>query len=563
MQLIKKKLAEVISNALEEQVSNGQIEGLLQKPKDLSKGDYALPCFTLAKPLRMAPAEISHRLSAKIECPVIDKTEAVAGYLNIFIHRKPYANHILKSILEQKSNYGTGRWGEGKVLAIDFSSPNIAKPFSMGHLRSTVIGHSLALIAEKGGYHVNRFNHIGDWGTQFGKLMAAYKAWGDPKAVEKDPIPELLKLYVQFHEEARVNPDLNNEGRLWFKKLEDHDPQAWKLWTWFREESLKAFSKTYDLLGVSFDSTEGEAFYNDKMPAVTAQLKEMNLLVKSEGAFIVPLGEGVTPCLIQKSDGTSLYATRDLAAAIYRKNHYHFDEAFYVVGHEQSIHFQQVFAVLEKMGFDWAGQLSHVNFGMLLKNGKKMSTRKGEIVRLDEVLEQVIEAAAQNITLKNPGLQNKEEIARSVGVGAVIFNDLKHTPNYDIEFSMEEMLSFEGETGPYLQYTHARACSLLRKGGAVKDANDYNIGESDSEWVIIVKLSEFSGVIYQAFSEHNPSKLARYLLQLAQHFNKYYAQVRILENNESRDERVVLVQSVQTVIEEGLRLLGMEAPMEM
>ena len=504
MKLIRKKLAEVISEALQEQVTKDQIEGMLQKPKDLSKGDFALPCFALSKTLRMAPDEVAHRLSAKIECATIEKTEAVAGYLNIFIHRKPYANHILKSILEQKSNYGAGHWGEEKVLAIDFSSPNIAKPFSMGHLRSTVIGHSLALIAEKGGYQVKRFNHIGDWGTQFGKLMAAYKAWGEPKAIEMDPIPELLKLYVKFHEEASVNPDLNNEGRLWFKKLEGKDPEARELWTWFREESLKAFSKTYDLLGVSFDSTEGEAFYNDKMPAVTAQLRDMKLLVKSDGAFIVPLEEGVPPCLIQKSDGTSLYATRDLAAAIYRKNHYHFDEAFYVVGHEQTIHFQQVFAVLEKMGFDWAGQLSHVDFGMLLKNGKKMSTRKGDIVRLDEVLGQIIEAAAKNITIKNPGLKNKPEIARSVGVGAVIFNDLKHTPTHDIEFSMEEMLSFEGETGPYLQYTHARACSLLRKGGAVKEAHVYNIGECDSEWALIVKLSAFQESFIRLFLSITP-----------------------------------------------------------
>ena len=485
------------------------------------------------------------------------------GYVNVFLKRKSYADRLINTILEQKTEYGIGQWGSGKVLAIDFSSPNIAKPFSMGHLRSTMIGHSLALIAEKGGYEVKRLNHIGDWGTQFGKLMAAYKAWGDQALVEADPIPEMLKLYVRFHEEAKSNPALNAEGRLWFKRLEEMDSEAMAMWTWFREESLKAFSKTYECLGVSFDSTDGEAFYNDKMAAVTAELEERELLIESDGAYIVPLGDEIPPCLIQKSDGTSLYATRDLAAAIYRKKHFQFDEAFYVVGHEQTVHFKQVFAVLEKMGYDWASRASHVDFGMLLKNGKKMSTRKGEIVRLDEVLEQVIEKAAQNIADKNPSLENKNETARSVGVGAVIFNDLKHTPSHDVEFSIEEMISFEGETGPYLQYTHARICSLLRKGGSIKADNSFNRGELDSEWALIVKLSGFPEVIHQAFDEHNPSKLTRYLLQLAQLFNKYYAHVRILEKSEGIEGRLALVKSVQTVLKEGLRLLGMKAPVEM
>lgn len=564
MEMLRREVTNLILDGLVEKVDDEKIDSLLMLPKIPSMGDLTLPCFTLAKDQCMSPVELARFLANHLDSTLISKTEVAGGYLNIFINRASYSNTLIPSIIKEGVNYGTGTWGQNKTLVIDFSSPNIAKPFSMGHLRSTVIGHSLARLGEKVGFKVKRLNHIGDWGTQFGKLMAAYKLWGNKEAVEADPIPELLKLYVRFHEEAKDNPELETAGRQWFKKLEDHDPEAKMLWTWFREASLLAFNKTYALLGVVFDSTDGEAFYNDKMAPVVAQLKAGEHLVESDGAYIVPLGENLSPCLIQKSDGTSLYATRDLAAAIYRKEHYHFDEAFYVVGHEQTIHFQQVFAVLEIMGFGWSNQLSHVDFGMMLKNGKKMSTRKGEIVRLDDALEQVISKALENIRVKNPALTNKETVAQMVGVGALIFNDLKHNPSHDIEFSFEDMLSFEGETGPYLQYTHVRTCSLLRKGaGKLKESKPLHFDNHNTEWALILKLSQFGEIIKHAFEDHNPSKLARYLLKLAQQFNKYYAQARILEENEGLDARLALVEAIQTVLKEGLWLLGIEAPEQM
>jgi arginyl-tRNA synthetase len=438
----------------------------------------------------------------------------------------------------------------------------------MGHLRSTVIGNAIAYIMEKLGYKPVRINHLGDWGTQFGKLIVAYRLWGDEEKVKEAPIKELLSLYVRFHEEAENDPSLEDQGREWFKKLEDGDPEAMHLWKWFREESLKEFMKIYDLMNVSFDSTHGEAFYNDKMDRIVTLLEEKGLLTESDGALVVSLDEyDLPPSLIKKSDGATLYATRDLAAALYRYETYNFAKALYVVGNEQRLHFQQLFKVLGKMGFPWAADMHHVPFGMMLKDGKKMSTRKGKVVLLEEVLAQAIADVQKVIEEKNPTLANKEEVARQVGVGAVIFHDLKNFRQNDVNFSWEEMLTFEGETGPYVQYTHARACSLLRKGN-YQPGNAAALAEgaldSKEAWAIVTLLNAFPEVVQRAGDNFDPSQIGKYVIDLAQSFNKFYANVRILAEEEAvKAARLQLVAAVVIVLKEGLRLLGLAAPEEM
>ncbi|KAB8138133.1 arginine--tRNA ligase [Gracilibacillus oryzae] len=539
------------------------LENMIEKPKYENMGDWAFPCFELAKVYRESPQTIADKLKQNLELPALfEKAETVGGYLNVFLHKSDVSTYIINKILSEKSNYGSSNTGHNKVITIDFSSPNIAKPFSMGHLRSTVIGNALANIAEKSGYTTVKINHLGDWGTQFGKLIVAYKKWGDEKKVKEKPIKELLKLYIQFHEEAEQYEDLNNEGREWFKKLEEGNEEALSLWQWFREESLKEFAKVYDLLGVKFDSYNGEAFYNDKMDHVIQLLEEKNLLQVSEGARIVEVSNDMPPCLIKKKDGTTLYATRDLAAAIYRQDTYQFAKALYVVGHEQSLHFKQLFSVLEKMGCTWHKGLAHVPFGMILKDGKKMSTRKGKVVLLEEVLQDAIKLAEKNISEKNPTLAGKDEVARQIGTGAVIFHDLKNYRLNDIEFSLEDMLRFEGETGPYVQYTHARASSILRKGN-FQQTDEVMQLDDDQAWTIITTLVEFPNVLKRALNDYDPSQIAKYTLDLAKSFNKYYGSVRILEEHEQKQARLALVYSVQTVLQEALRLLGIQAPDEM
>ncbi|MGG3492595.1 arginine--tRNA ligase, partial [Brevibacillus choshinensis] len=425
----------------------------------------------------------------------------------------------------------------------------------------------IANIMEKQGYQPVRINHLGDWGTQFGKLIVAYRMWGDEAKVKAEPIKELLTLYVRFHDEAKDNPSLEDQGREWFKKLEDGDEEALHLWKWFRDESLKEFMKIYDLMNVSFDSTNGEAFYNDKMDRVVTLLEEKGLLTESDGALVVSLDEyDMPPSLIKKSDGATLYATRDLAAALYRHETYDFAKAVYVVGNEQRLHFQQLYKVLEKMGYDWSRDMHHIPFGMMLKDGKKMSTRKGKVVLLEEVLSQAIADVQKVIEEKNPSLANKEEVARQVGVGAVIFHDLKNYRLNDINFSLEEMLTFEGETGPYVQYTHARACSLLRRGNFHPAQTALTDGALDSKeaWAVITLLNGFPEVIERASDNFDPSQIGKYVIDLAQSFNKFYANVRILaEEEDIKASRLQLVAAVVAVLKEGLRLLGLSAPEEM
>ncbi|MCC3355486.1 arginine--tRNA ligase [Bacillus sp. REN16] len=554
--------AEALSKCLQDALTYDEVLQLIEKPKFQEQGDLAFPCFTLAKQYRKAPVVIAQEIAPSIQEPLFEKVVAEGPYVNCFLNKEEVSKHILQSILTKGSQYGSEDIGEGGAITIDFSSPNIAKPFSMGHLRSTVIGNALANIVEKCGYQPIRINHLGDWGTQFGKLIVAYKLWGNKKAVQKNPITELLQLYVRFHSVAETQPELDDEARLWFKKLEDGDEEALSLWRWFRVESLKEFSRIYSLLGVVFDSYNGEAFYNDKMDAAIVLLNEINLLSESDGAEVVDLSEvGLPPCLIKKSDGATLYATRDVTAAIYRQENYHFKKAIYVVGHEQSLHFKQIFLVLEKMGFGWAKNMVHVPFGFILKDGKKMSTRKGKIVLLEQVIEEAIDLAKRNINVKNPNLENKEEIAKNVGVGAIIFHDLKNDRLNNIEFSLEEMLKFEGSTGPYVQYTHARACSILRKAAVL---NFPTKGLSDSHsWSVVKLLIEFPTMVQRSMQLYEPSVIAKYMIELAQEFNKYYSHVKVLHKDDEMNDRVALVRSVTIVLKEGLRLLGVKAPEEM
>ena len=554
---------QLLHDQIGEHFEKAKIKRMLEKPKYEAIGDLAFPCFDLAKIYRKSPHQIAEELMKNISWPpIFQQVEAVNGYINIFLNRNEVSAKVIHEILEKKAAFGQSSFGKNNIITIDFSSPNIAKPFSMGHLRSTVIGNSLALIAEKCGYQVIRINHLGDWGTQFGKLIVAYKMWGKEQVVKKNPIKELLKLYIRFHEEAEHDESLNEAGRAWFKKLENNHPEALELWKWFREESWKEFSKIYELLGVSFDSTDGEAFYNDKMDIVIKELKDKGLLEESEGAEIVELGASYPPCLIKKKDGTTLYATRDLAAAIYRKNKYNSVKSLYVVGHEQSLHFKQIFLVLKKMGHEWHEGLEHVPFGMMLKNGKKMSTRKGKIVLLEEVLNDAIELALENMEQKNPTLSSKEIVAQQVGTGAVIFHDLKNYRLNDVEFSLEEMLKFEGDTGPYVQYTHARASALLRKGN-YKEIEWTEAQFDEEAWPIVKELIEFPEVIKRAYDGNDPSLIAKYVIQLSKKFNQYYGKVRILAESENKQVRLSLVSAVQIVLREGLRLLGVDAPEEM
>lgn len=553
-------VANIIGSTLEGELTTSEIASLLEKPKHQHLGDIAFPCFTLAKKFRQAPQQIAQSIAEKIEHPFIQEVQVVGGYINFFVNQAAVTQQVLTDIVGKSDNYAQLE-KNGQRVVIDFSSPNIAKPFSMGHLRSTVIGNALANIAQKNGYTTIRVNHLGDWGTQFGKLIVAYHMWGSKEAIDKAPIQELLKLYVKFHDEAEQNETLNADARAAFKALEDEDAEALALWEWFKNASLEEFKGIYEQLGITFDSFEGEAFYNDKMQAVVEELIVKQLLTVSDGAKVVELEE-MPPCLITKQDGATLYATRDLAAAFYRKQQYTPERIFYVVGNEQSLHFKQVFNVIDKMGYPWAKDLQHIPFGMMLKDGKKMSTRKGRVILLKDVLDEAIQTAKQNILDKNPALPNLEEVAQQVGVGAVIFNDLKNFRLNDIEFSLEQMMNFEGETGPYVQYTVARISSLLEKS-AFTPANVVLKELEEQAWSTIVCLQDYPKAVQEAYEQADPSIVAKYVLQLARAFNKYYGNTKILVEDGARESRLVLCYCVAAVLKDGLKLLGLQAPRNM
>nr|WP_057915724.1 arginine--tRNA ligase [Peribacillus muralis] len=553
-------IAALLANALNEEMTVSEIEKLIEKPKSVELGDLAFPCFALAKKLRKSPQVIASEVAGKLSDTMIQEVNAVSGYVNIFVNQQSVTENVLQAILREKEQYGSLTPAAENVV-IDYSSPNIAKPFSMGHLRSTVIGNALANIAEKNGYQVVRINHLGDWGTQFGKLIVAYKLWGDKAAIEASPIQELLKIYVKFHDVAQTDESLNEQARASFKSLEDGDEEALALWKWFRDASLQEFAAIYEVLGIRFDSYAGEAFYNDKMDAVVEELKEKDLLTQSEGAFVVEL-EDMPPCLITKTDGATLYATRDLAAAVYRKKQYDAKKTFYVVGNEQALHFKQLFKVINKMGYEWSKDLQHVAFGMMLKDGKKMSTRKGKVVLLADVLAEAIETAKRNIEEKNQALEQKETVAEQVGVGAVIFNDLKNNRMNDIDFSLDQMMNFEGETGPYVQYTYARISSLLKKGQYKEQAIEFDaLGEY--AWPVIQLLEQFPIIVQKSFEQADPSQVAKFSLQLARAFNKYYAHTKVLVDDEWQQMKLSFAYCVATVLKDALRLLGISAPNQM
>ncbi|MFW3395523.1 arginine--tRNA ligase [Enterococcus faecium] len=560
----KDLVAKAVYDAVKDDLTLEQVEQLLENPKSAEHGDVAFPAFSLAKVYRKAPQQIAADLAEKIDSANFEKIEVVGPYLNFFMNKELISEKVLQTVVKEKEHYGDSNIGNQGTVPIDMSSPNIAKPISMGHLRSTVIGNSIGFIMEKIGYQPIRINHLGDWGTQFGKLIVAYKKWGSEEAVKAEPINELLRLYVQFHEVAETEPELNEEARAWFKRLEEGDEEAIQLWQWFRDESMKEFNKIYDLLEVRFDSLNGEAFYNDKMDEIVKLLEEKHLLNEDKGAEIVDLSAyDLNPALIKKSDGATLYITRDLAAALYRKRTYDFKQSLYVVGNEQSYHFKQLKAVLKEMGFDWSDDMHHIPFGLITQGGKKLSTRKGKIVLLEEVLNEAIQSAKEQISEKNPDLENKDAVAKQVGVGAVIFHDLKNDRLNTFDFNLEEVVRFEGETGPYVQYTHARAVSLLEKAGFVpSETADYALND-DTSWEVVKLVQKYPETVLSAGEKYEPSVIAKHAIKLAQAFNKYYAHTKILADDEQKEARLALVYAVTVLLKEDLRLLGLHAPDKM
>ncbi len=542
-----------------------EIEQLIVTPPDNTYGDYALPCFKFAKILRKSPVMIAEELQSSYPVDdVIVKVIAVNGYLNFTVNRQGRASQVLKEILTLEDDYGSSKLGNCKTVCIDYSSINVAKPFHIGHLSTTVIGGALYKIYKKLGYNVIGINHLGDYGTQFGKLIYAYKEWGNREEVEKGRVKELMRLYVKYHDEAEKNPALDDKAREYFKLIEQGDKECNELFKWFKDLTLLDVDRVYKQLGIVFDSYNGESFFNDKMGIVIDELQSSGLLVESEGAKIVNLEEyGMPPCLILRSDGASLYATRDLAAAYYRKKEYDFDKCLYVVAYQQNLHFKQFFKVLELLGKPWAKDMVHVAFGMVSLEEGTMSTRKGKVVFLEDVINKCCEKALQIINDKNPDLENKEETANAIGVGAVIFGALSSSRIKDIVFSYDKVLNFDGETGPYCQYTYARAVSVLKKGGDI-GVYPENYELNEQEYDLLSLLAEYPNVIKQSAEKYEPSMITRYAVDLSEAFNKFYFDCKILgEEDGVKNFRLALTFATKTVIKNALSLLGIKAPEKM
>lgn len=544
-------------------LSCAEVSKLIETPPEQKLGDLAFPCFALAKTMRKAPQIIAKELSEKFSGDkYIENAEAVGGYLNFFYNRAEFTKDIVSEVLEKGGDYGKSSMGGGKTILVEYSSPNIAKPFHIGHLFTTALGHSLARIYEFLGYDVKRLNHLGDWGTQFGKLICAYKLWGDDEAIEKDAIGELLKIYVKFHEEAEKNPELEDTAREHFKRLEDGEAEEVRLWQKFRDLSLKEFKRVYDMLGVRFDSYNGESFYSDKMPEVVEILKDKGLLTESDGAQVVDLSElNIPPCIILKSDGATIYATRDIAAALYRHRTYDFYKNIYVVGTAQALHFQQIFAVMKKAGWDWADGCEHVNFGLVKFPDKKLSTRHGDVVFLEDVLNESVSKTLDIITKNTPQMDNKEEISKKVGIGAVLYTFLKNSREKDIVFSWDTMLDFDGESAPYVQYSYARGRSILRRAENIGKKLDFAAVTSDEEYALVTMLAGFYDAAALAAEKNEPFYVNRYVTNLARQFNKFYVSCPILKDGipeEVKNARLAIVEAVCTVIKSALFLLGIE-----
>lgn len=569
----KKEIAEIIAKNLEG-LTEDEIKSMIEIPQDQSMGDYAFPCFRLAKTMRKAPNLIAAELAEKLQGQqLFSEVSPVNAYVNMFVSREEMMKSTVSEVLEEKENFGRSDIGGNKKVIVEFSSPNIAKPFHIGHIRSTVIGNSLSKIYDALGYDVFKINHLGDYGTQFGKMICAYRRWGNREDVINSPIKTLLGYYTKFHVEVEEHPELEDEARAIFTKLEQGSKEEVELWQWFREESLKEFQRVYDMLGIEFDSYNGESFYSDKMPRFEKELSDKGLLKESNGAQVVDLEEyKLGTALIKKSDGSSLYITRDIAAAVYRKENYDFYKNIYVVATQQNLHFQQLFKILELMEYDWANQCVHVPFGMVRLEEGTMSTRHGRVVFLEDVLNGAIEKTREIIEEKNPNIENLEEITSQVGIGAVVFNELSNNRIKDYTFKWDQILNFDGETGPYVQYTHARCASLLRKAGEdiVAKAQDPKnvdfalLAKSDSAYELTKLIYAFPGVVEQAGEKYEPSIITRHIIDIAQCFNKFYHDEHIIVDDEvEKTSKIALVIATKRVIATGIGLLGMKAPERM
>ncbi|MDR1619663.1 MAG: arginine--tRNA ligase [Clostridiales bacterium] len=541
-------------------------------PPDSKMGDFAFPCFKLAKSMKRPPPVIAQKLCAALETSglpaFVERVESAGPYLNFFIRPARYASAVLDEIRQSGGRYGTANTGGGRNVCIDYSSINIAKPFHIGHLSSTVIGHALYRIFNHLGYHSVGINHLGDWGTQFGKLIVAYQKWGDEKAVNEGSVRVLLDLYVRYHEQAKTDAGLNDEARAWFKRIEDDDPEAIRLFNWFKELTLNDVGRVYDMLGITFDSYAGESFYNDKMDRVIEELKAKNLLKLDKGAYIVDLEEyNMPPCIVLRSDGATLYATRDLAAAIYRKETYDFAKSLYVVAYQQDLHFRQIFKVLELMGYEWARDCVHVSFGMVSVQDGTLSTRKGKVMFLEDVLNASVEKTIAIMQEKSAELENKKTAAKEVGVGALIWNTLYNSRIKDVVFSYDKALNFEGETGPYVQYTHARCCAVMRRAGAgdeIPAALDYEKLADEAAMRVVRALFAFPRAVRDAAEKYEPYIVSRAVMALCQAYNKFYYDCRIVGEEPALEKsRLALTAAVKTVLETGLYLLGLGAPARM
>lgn len=565
---MKEIIGQFLSGIVEE-VSAEEFLSVMEVPPEEEMGDLALPCFVLAKKLRRNPqmiaAEVAKRLAAQKEALGIERVENAGAYCNIYWNREAYVKKCLSKL--QLQNHGVCQSGIGKTVCMDYSSPNIAKNFHVGHLRTTVIGNALYKIYEKLGFHVVRINHLGDWGTQFGKLIVAYRLWSSEELVQANGIDELLRIYIRFGAEAEHNEQLLAEAREWFVRMEQNDPEAIAVWEWFKQISMAEFERVYKLLGITFDACVGESFYRDKVPALVEELKKKNLLVESQGAQVIDLeAYQMPPCLITKSDGGSIYHSRDIAAVLYRKEKYDFAKCIYVTGLEQSLHFRQVFQAVKVMGYDWADKLIHVPYGLVSLDGEKLSTRNENIIYAEDILKESVSRAEAAVLEKNPQLENKEEVARMVGVGAVIFHDLYNQRIKNINFSWEEALNFDGSTAPYVQYTYARAKSVLRRYGKTVNPDGINFGAltDSAAYNLVKRLGGYEDAIKNAAEKYEPSIVARYVMALAAAFNKFYHDCVILKAEEIvKQARLALTELTQQVLRDGCGLLGIECPEEM
>ncbi len=564
----KQEIAKNITQAIK--TEQDIIENAIEVPTDTIHGDYAFPCFKLAKELKKSPVIIANEIKEKIQVDhnIVEKIEIVGGYLNFYIKKETLIKTVLEEICKQKEKYGNSNLGKGKNVVIDYSAPNIAKPFHIGHLRSTVIGGALYNIYKKLGYHVIGINHLGDYGTQFGKLIEGYKRWGDQYNIDEDPINELTKIYIRINNLCKEDEEVLETCRDNFKKLENKDPYCIEVWNKFRELSLKEFQKVYDMLGSQFDSWNGEAFYSDKMQEIIEKLQATGKLIESQGAKVIELGEDIAPCIIEKSNGSTTYATRDLAAILYRARTYDFDKAIYVTSYEQILHFKQVFEVAKLLGVSekYTNGLIHVPFGMVLLKDGKMSTREGNMIKLEDLLKEAIARASQIIEEKNPQLENKEDIAKKVGIGAVIFNDLSNSRIKDELFDWNQVLNFNGETGPYIQYIYVRTKSVLEKAGYIPDVTTIDVSKLLNKEAIetITLLYSFSSILEQVAEKNEPSILARYLINLSQSYSSFYNEHHIIvEDKKIQDARLMLTYICGVVLKEGVNLLGIQMPDKM